>query len=514
MATTTTTSHEHHSNMPTVAIVGAGFSGTMTAVQLARQSRRASRPLRIVIIEPSGKFGSGVAYGTRCTKHVLNVPAGNMSALPEEPANFVQWTRAHGISDSPDAFVPRYWYGVYLHDLLEEARHEAHIERRAARVMDILPDGSNSDGAGARVVFDQGEALRADRVILAGGNFPPSDAQLAESGLLNCQRYLRDPWGARALLRIGTEDDLLMVGTGLTMLDVVVQLRSGGHRGRVHAVSRRGLVPQPHRPPKAHVAIPIPKEVAEAPPTAAGLLRGVRRAVRRLAKQGIDWRDVVASLRSHTVVLWTSLNERERGKFLRHVRPYWDTHRHRIPLDLVGDVDQMRSDGTLVIHRARIARAESRERGIHVTLRPRAGQPPYDVDVAWVINCTGPDSDIRRVQEPLWKNLLARGVVRPDPHAIGVVTAPDGALVDRDDNPSRSIYLVGPLRKAQLWESTAVPELRVQAAEVARTVLASVPVAADVPASAASTDQVDHIEIVESDEGGREVVPIYAGEYI
>jgi uncharacterized NAD(P)/FAD-binding protein YdhS len=500
--------------MPTVAIVGAGFSGTMTAVQLARQSHRAGRPLRIVIIEPSGKFGSGVAYGTRCTKHVLNVPAGNMSALPEEPGHFVQWTRAHGISDSPDAFVPRYWYGVYLHDLLEEARHEAHIERHAARVMDILPEEESGGPIGAKVIFDQGEPLRADRVILAGGNFPPSDAQLAESGLLSCERYLRDPWRARALQKIGPNDDLLMVGTGLTMLDVVVQLRSGGHRGRVHAVSRRGLVPQPHRPPKAHVAIPMPQEVAEAPRTAAGLLRGVKRAVRRLAGEGIDWRDVIASLRQHTVALWTSLSERERGRFLRHVRPYWDTHRHRIPLDLVGDVEQMILDGTLTIHRARIAASEPSEKGVRVTLRPRAGEQPYDANVDWVINCTGPDSDIRRVEEPLWKNLLVRGVVRPDPHAIGVVTAADGALLGRDDKPSRSVYLVGPLRKAQLWESTAVPELRVQAADVARTVLASLPAVAEVAPAPGSADEVDHFETVESEEGGREVVPIYAGEYI
>jgi uncharacterized NAD(P)/FAD-binding protein YdhS len=197
------------------------------------------------------------------------------------------------------------------------------------------------------------------------------------------------------------------------------------------------------------------------------------------------------------------------------VRPYWDTHRHRIPLDLVGDVEQMILDETLTIHRARIAASESRENGVRVTLRPRAGEAPYDVNVAWVINCTGPDSDIRRVEEPLWKALLARGVVRPDPHAIGVVTASDGALIDRADKASQSVYLVGPLRKAQLWESTAVPELRVQAADVARTVLASLPVvAAEVVAAPESGGEVDHFETVESEEGGREVVPIYAGEYI
>src|SRR5688572_3163431 len=195
--------------VPTIAIVGAGFSGTMTAVQLARQAR--GRDVRIVIIEPSGKFGSGVAYGTRCTRHVLNVPAGNMSALPDEPTHFVDWTRRHGINDSRDAFVPRYWYGVYLHDLLEEAREEARIERVAGRVVDIIPDEAVGSG-GARVIFQDGEPLCADRVILAGGNFRPSDAQLAGSGLLESPRYVRDPWRPRALDGIAERDEVMLVG--------------------------------------------------------------------------------------------------------------------------------------------------------------------------------------------------------------------------------------------------------------------------------------------------------------
>src|SRR5688572_3420004 len=216
--------------IPTVAIVGAGFSGTMTAVQLARRAAARGRAVRVVVIEPSGKFGSGVAYGTRCTRHVLNVPAGNMSALPDEPTHFVEWTRRHGINDSPDAFVPRYWYGVYLHDLLEETRAEGRIERVAARVSDIIPDRG-----GARVVFEGGDELRADHVILAGGNFRPSDGQLAGTGIVESPRYVRDPWRAKALEGIASNDEVLLVGTGLTMVDVVVQLRSSGHRGRIHA---------------------------------------------------------------------------------------------------------------------------------------------------------------------------------------------------------------------------------------------------------------------------------------
>jgi uncharacterized NAD(P)/FAD-binding protein YdhS len=498
------------STIPTVAIVGAGFSGTMTAVQLARQAR--GRPVRIVIIEPSGSFGTGVAYGTRCTRHVLNVPAGNMSALPEEPKHFVEWTRSHGINDSPDAFVPRYWYGVYLHDLLEEARADARIERLAARVVDIIPDEQGGGGGtgGARVVFDQGEPFRAHRVILAGGNFPPADAQLARSGLLGSPRYLRDPWKARALTRIGQDDELLLVGTGLTMVDVVVQLRSSGHRGRVHAVSRRGLLPQPHRKVNTHVALPLPPEVADAPRTASGLLRAVRRAVRRLAADGVDWRDVIASLRPHTVPLWAALDERQRARFLRHVRPFWDTHRHRIPFDVVEDVARLRQEGTLVVHRGRITAAQGSDDSIRVSIQPRDGSAAYDVALKWVVNCTGPDSDVRRVDEPLWSRLLERGVARADTLGLGVVTNDQGALVGRDGNASRSVYLVGPLRKAQLWESTAVPELRVQAGDVARLVLAELPTAS---AAAPAESGAAHFEEGPVDQDGA-FVPVYVGEYI
>lgn len=493
-------------SIPTIAIVGAGFSGTVTAVQLARKS--AGRNVRIVVIEPSGKFGSGVAYGTRCTRHVLNVPAGNMSALPDEPTHFVEWTRRHGINDSPDAFVPRYWYGVYLHDLLEEARAEGRIERVAARVSDIVPSDS-----GARVMFETGEELRADAVILAGGNFRPSDGQLAGSGLLESPRYVRDPWRAKALENIASADEVLLVGTGLTMVDVVVQLRSSGHRGRINAVSRRGLVPQAHRKPNTHFAMPVPPEILDAPRTASGLLQGVRRAVRRIAKEGHDWRDVISSLRPRTVELWTSLSMHERARFLRHIRPFWDTHRHRIPADVDEDIQRLRHAGVLVVHRARVAGSEpiDREGRLRVQLQPRDGSATREVVVSWVVNCTGPDSDVRRVEEPLWSRMLARGVVQPDPLGLGVVTAPDGALLDRHGRPSDHIYLVGPLRKAQLWESTAVPELRVQAADLAAKLLDQLPSAEP----AQDTWRKLDVAMSTTDSGnGGDFVPVYIGEHI
>jgi uncharacterized NAD(P)/FAD-binding protein YdhS len=229
-----------------------------------------------------------------------------------------------------------------------------------------------------------------------------------------------------------------------------------------------------------------------------------------LKTEGIDWRDVVASLRPRTVELWNSLDLAERARFLRHVRPFWETHRHRIPPDVAEEVHQLRDDGTLVIHRGRIVRSRDSDSGLIVTVRPRDGAADREMSVGWAVNCTGPDSDVRRVDEPLWKRLLDRGVAQADELALGVVTTSSGALVGKDGRALKSVFLVGPLRRAQLWESTAVPELRVQTADVAKTILASLP--GDALTARASVEEVEAETGPETEDDS--FVPVYAGEHI
>jgi uncharacterized NAD(P)/FAD-binding protein YdhS len=283
-------------------------------------------------------------------------------------------------------------------------------------------------------------------------------------------------------------------------------------------VSRRGLLPQSHRRPNTHVPLPVPPEVKDAPPTALGVLRAVRRAVRRVEAEGHDWRDVISSLRPVTVELWASLDTRERARFLRHVRPFWDTHRHRIPSDVAEEIDALRRDGTLVLHRGRIASAEVKAdgSGVRVRLAVRNGGSGdvRQVDVRWVVNCTGPDADVRRVDEPLWSRLLERGIARADALGMGVVTTPEGALIGSSGQASPCLFLVGPLRKAQLWESTAVPELRVQASNLARTLLAGLPAGATGAAERLRRAAAFAESGPENAGEDEDFVPVYVGEHI
>jgi uncharacterized NAD(P)/FAD-binding protein YdhS len=267
---------------------------------------------------------------------------------------------------------------------------------------------------------------------------------------------------------------VLLIGTGLTMFDVALVLRDAGHRGAIHAVSRRGLVPQPHRvsatPPRQ---LPFPPSMRMDRPSPGRLLRALRREVREASRRGDDWREVVTALRHDTPMLWQSLDERGRRQFLRHVQPFWDTHRHRAAPQTAARVQRLREEGQLLVRAARLLSVEPDEPGcaLRVRLRPRGATYVETLDVWHVINCTGPDPDLKRGGGPLLANLMERQLATPDPLGLGLRTAPDGALLRPDGSPSDCLFTLGPPRRGDLWETTAVPELRIQAAELAKHLL-------------------------------------------
>ena len=467
------------SSRPTIAIIGAGFTGTMVAARLLHAATSAA--LRLVIVNRSGRVARGVAYGTRSSRHVLNVPAGRMSAFSEDEDDFLRFVQARDRSATGGSFVSRQLYGEYLEHILMSAQARASrgtvLEQVADEVVAIRPHASSSSGASMQLAC--GDKLSVDRVVLALGNYPPSDPSLPDRSLFASPRYVRDPWSPGALESIPDHGTLLIVGTGLTMIDVVLELVARGRTSPMIAVSRRGLLPQPHR---EHTAPPsyahLPPELVACEPSAVAYLRAVRRHIRRMAAKGLDWRDIVASLRPVTPRLWQALSTTERRRFLRHLRPYWEVHRHRVAPELWRAFDEARRSRLLTVRAARITAARETGDALRVSLGLRRGAAMELAGVTAVVNCTGPESDLRCVRDPLMQDLITHGNARPDPLGLGLDVDDDYALLNAAGRPSGTLSLVGPLLKGRYWEATAVPELRVHAARLAARLTAELSLSA------------------------------------
>ena len=459
--------------MQTVAIIGAGFSGTMVAVHLLRLG--CNVPTNIVLIERTGRFTAGVAYGTSCNSHLLNVPAGRMSAYESEPNHFLEWARARNPHINGGTFVQRRVYGEYLASTLNDAEKAAaprmRLIRTPGQALSIAPFNRNQ----LTIDLGGGGMLRADTIVLAIGNFPPATPPVDDQAFYSTRLYARDPWSENAL-NVDADKPVLLIGTGLTMLDIALALRDRGHRGVIHAVSRRGLMPQPHRhsaaAPPHHDR---PADLDRWPRTALSLLRSLRQEVRQAAARGVDWREVVTSLRADTPALWQSLSQRERSCFLRHVRPYWETHRHRAAPSIARQIQAMIDARQLQVRAARVVGYEMERDLVHVHVRHRGAATTETLAAARVINCTGPDTDLARVDEPLIANLRQNGVIRPDALGLGLDATPEGSIINAQGQPCRRLWLIGPLRKGQLWENTAVPELRIEAERLSRRLAGTSP---------------------------------------
>lgn len=457
--------------MRSIVIVGAGFSGTMVAAWLLRSGNAA----RVTLLDSSGSFGKGLAYGRARRSHVLNVPAGRMGAWAGKEGDFLEWLRARDPGSVGGAFVQRSIYGEYLSDLLSRAEQEAapgSLQRDPSRAVGatVEPDGK------VRVMLDSGRTVSADALVLALGNFAPSNLPLSDPLAFSSARYVSDPWLQGALHGIAPTDSVLLIGTGLTMYDIALELRDRGHQGRLVAVSRRGLLPQPHRathgkpahhePPAGH---------AHWPSTTLGMLRAVRTEVRKAAAHGLDWREVVTSLRPITAELWGRLDLRERQRFLSRVRPFWDTHRHRAAPEVDEAIEALLHSGRMSVQAATLVSMKDTGSEVVVIVRPRGVPASEELRVERVINCTGPEMDCSRGGGRFMQDLLKKRLVQCDPLRMGLVSDTRGRAIGADGRASAPIWMIGPLRRPELWESTAVPELREQAAALSRSILDHAP---------------------------------------
>lgn len=429
-----------------ILIVGGGFSGAMLAARLA-ESGQAS-----VLIDDSGRFARGVAYSTDFDGHVLNVRSARMSAVEGRRDDFVTWLRAHAPEHAdPQGFAPRGLYGRYVEDRLAsvEAAHPGLIGEVRGRVAAV---------DGADVALDDGRRLAGRAVVLATGNPAPNTAR---EGL---ERVIRDPWAPGALDAVGSKETIAVVGTGLTMVDVALALEARGWTGRMRAFSLRGLLPRAHGEVHDAAVDPAP-EMLEGP--ASWRLAAARR---RASDHG--WRGVMEGLRPITADLWRAADAKTRSRWFRHLRPWWDVHRHRIAPGVAAKIGRMIADGRLTVSPARVTgvapvrpdmidmdtnRPVDRD-GVVVQWLPPRATAPRGLIVDRVIDCSGPGHDPRR--DPLTAPLLASGRARLDPLGLGLDLDDAGRTVGADGAPDPTLFVLGPPARAAFWETIAVPDIR------------------------------------------------------
>jgi uncharacterized NAD(P)/FAD-binding protein YdhS len=434
-----------------VAIVGGGFSGTLVAIHLLQRSEGR---LRVALVERVPPVARGVAYRTPFASHLLNVPAGRMSAWPEDPDHFFRWWRRLDPQSTADDFAPRSLYGRYLHEQLRAATERAPSDAFVAVNEEVLSIAPSAAGAVLRT--RGGVTVRASRVVLALGNLAPTNPSLIGAESAAHPAYRRDPWAKGALEGVPDEAPVFLIGTGLTMVDVALALVEQGHRGPIRALSRRGLLPNVH-------ATTAPRAT---PTLADRSLRGVLEWLRAEAERG-DWRAAVDSLREITPQLWMGLSTEEKRRFLRHLRPYWDVHRHRMAPRVSAAIEAMIDRGRLSIEAGKLLSITANGEMLEVAYRPRGTRRVETFSVARVINCTGPGADVARAGEPLLDSLLRAGEIRPDSLGLGLDVTEEGRLRSRSGEPSPTLFAAGPLCRGRTWEATAAPELRVLADQLA-----------------------------------------------
>ncbi len=449
-----------------IAIVGAGFCGTAVAIGLLRQSAGAGRAMHIALVDPRAEIGAGVVYATRDYPYPLNVAAGQMSLDADEPRDFLDFARRQGIHAAEGDYLPRQVYGEYLRARFAAANAAAppHVKcvHHRATALQLRRNGDRRWD----LWLDDGTTLRADEVVLALGNPPPATLPQLEP-IERSARYIRDPWSIGAS---GEIESVLLVGSGLTMIDAALRLAAIRPRvRRIHVLSRHGWLPLsqasealPAREPDVRVALDGARG------STRRLVRTIARLMREVTTGGGDWREVLALARSQLPASWHSLDARERTRFLRHVRALWDVHRHRAPAGPLAAVQTLARMGVLETHAGRLESARLLDDSVEIQWRPRGASRARAWLVDRVVNCTGPDTRVSQLTNPLVRSLLSNGLIREDELSLGIDVTADGQAIGRDGNPVDRLYYVGPWLRARDWEATAVPELRVHAARLAR----------------------------------------------
>lgn len=442
----------------TIAIIGSGLSGTLTAINLLQQGQ----PLHVVLYEQQPEqLNRGAAYTANNVHQPLNVPIGKMSLYTHDHDHFYNWLHEDPArlaeciyGTERDSYVPRKVFGDYLMDrflhTLSVVSEIHQIEILSAKVLGV----EKSEG-GYLLRTTKGDRM-FQNVVLATGTVPPQQAIFVPPALRNIDLPIIHSW--KGLPKVGSAKQVLIVGSGLSMVDAVIDLERQGYKGNIRVLSLHGLIPQPEVPEPPHDLNLSPL------PIALGLFKAFRALVKLAEEQGSGWRSTINNLRPYTHQLWQGLNDTEKQTFMRHLQPYWEVHRHRVPQFSYQLLQNLIAAKRLEVLRGRITNLVLADDGrITVTYRPRHTQASVSFDTDLIVNCTGPVADLSRSGDPLLEQLIQSGLAASGPLKMGLNTNDYGKLLNANGQVQEGLYAMGCLRKGNLWESTALRELRQQA---------------------------------------------------
>ncbi len=467
--------------MKRIGIIGGGFTGMMTAVHLIEKSVACE----VTIFNDEETFTRGIAYNPYSDQHLLNVITSKMSAYPAHPDHFLDWVMEQPDFRGKDSkliandFMPRSLYGKYLtaiwNNTLRNADGQCIVRNIGSQVADLDVNESS-----VTLMLENGTHMEFDYCVITSGNNVPRNPRIKSPKFYESPNYFQNPWKEESVLEL-TEKPVLIVGNGLTMVDTVLSLIEQGFKGDIHSISPNGFNILPHR----HIGMKYTKlgeEITERM-TLLELVSLANKHIKIAGEDGITAEPVIDSFRPYTQKLWQNFTQREKSVFMARLRHLWGTARHRIPMHSFEKLRQLQSNGQLHIHSGSLIDINEIAEGITVEYHDRKDGCAKTMTVGRIINCTGPESDFAKLEGGFLKNCVQNNILKQDALKLGVVTdVTSFGIIGPDNVPYTNLFTIGSNLRGELWESTAVHDLREQAQKLAEnlaaTVLIGVPVMA------------------------------------
>lgn len=459
--------------MKKIGIIGAGFSGTMTAVNLIKNT---VEPIEIIMVNEKKTLHKGIAFEPYSKQQLLNVTTSKMSAFHDDKEHFLNWTMQHDNYANKDrniiadSFLPRYLYGQYLEDIWEESTKSEQAKMVTITNIDGLVTDLDVTDADATMTISDGSRITVDACIITSGNNTPGNPKIKNDKFYYSSNYFQNPWGRDAVSNITSNKPILIVGNGLTMVDTVLGLRECGFENEIYSISPNGFNILPHR----HNGFVYTKLIDELKPDASFLdiVKLFNKHIKLIREFGLSAEPVVDSLRPHTQKIWQRLTPREKKIFITRFRNLWGVARHRIPLHIYDKLQKQRIDDKLNIRAGKLIDIKEENGIVEVEYFNKKTQRSEFLEVSRVINCTGPETDLERLKGNFLNNCLQKGIVVQDEFKLGLnADSETYQVLNKNGDQIKNLFTIGSSLRGMLWESTAVNELRQQAEKLSKVIL-------------------------------------------